>query len=84
MSVQKALKDYHEVTRCYGNKVCHKCGEKIKYHAPYLHLRRNRHIFIVCGACVMLYSKQVMELDPDIKYDVAEKLIESEVLAEDV
>lgn len=87
MSVQKVLEDYSEVSVMWSNnKICHKCKEEIQRGAPYLHLRRNRHVYIICGACIMFYAKKVEELDPSLtpsnvapdfstKADMTEKLM---------
>jgi hypothetical protein len=62
MSGQKILENYCEVSiTISGNRNCHKCGEKISKEMPYLHLRRNRHIFVVCGKCLVFFTQKALE-----------------------
>jgi len=88
MSVEKVLEDYQDVTTECTNRTCHKCKETIKSGAPFLFMRRNRHIYNVCGACLLFFAKKVEILDPSLtpkkspaefntKADMTEKLVEA-------
>ena len=78
---QKILEDYADVTISNSNNnVCHKCNEPIRYNTPFLHLRRNRHVYRICGACLMLFGKKAMDIDPSLKEDVAIKILEHDAV----
>lgn len=68
---------YIEVDRARtktGRK-CNHCGEQIKMGEKYLHMVRNSHLFVICGACLLLFTKEVVETDPTVKSNVVAKLL---------
>jgi len=76
MASQKVLEDYFEITIAKSNNwTCHKCNEKIEIGRSYLLMRRNRHIFCLCGKCVLLASSVVLEIDPLQGNSAQEKVV---------
>jgi len=74
--LQKVLEDYAEVTLAHSNnRICHKCNETIQAGRPYLHLRRNRHVYNICGKCLVFFTKKAVDYDATIKEDVVCELI---------
>jgi len=68
MAEQKFLPDYNEVTITHsGNRKCHFCNEPIHNHYPYLHLRKARHVFNICGKCLVIFAHSLKE-DTDLAY----------------
>jgi hypothetical protein len=48
---------YNEiVTAQTPGRKCHHCNEKIERGTQYLHMTRNKHIYNICGKCLILLS----------------------------
>ena len=76
MANQKVLEDYFEVTVARSNNwTCHKCNEKIETGHAYMLQRRNRHVFILCGKCIVLCASKVIEIDPSAQEKVVAHLL---------
>ena len=76
MSKQKVLEDYTEVNIAKSNNwTCHKCKEKIESGSAFFLARRNRHIYLMCGKCVVLAASMVIELDPSAQEKCVEALL---------
>ncbi len=54
---------------------CHSCGEPIPEGAKYLHMKRNKHLFSLCGKCLIIYATKVVSHDPTHKADATAELI---------
>lgn len=53
-----------EVTRAKTPmRRCHSCNELIPENAKYLHMKRNKHLFNLCGKCMVLYGVSVTAED---------------------
>lgn len=76
MSKQNILEDYFEVTIARSNNwTCHKCTQPIKSGAAYLFMRRNRHIFNICGKCLVFFGRKAIEIQPDIVGECVDTLL---------
>jgi len=54
------MKIYNEIVtaQTVGRK-CHYCGEKVERGTQYLHMARNRHIFNICGKCLVVLATKI-------------------------
>jgi uncharacterized protein YunC (DUF1805 family) len=76
MSKEKVLEDYFEITIAKSNNwTCHKCSEKVETGHAYLLMRRNRHIYVMCGKCIVLSASKVMEIDPSVQEKCIDPLL---------
>jgi hypothetical protein len=70
------LESYVEVVLAQTNgRKCHKCGNKIMRGKPYLHMERNRHIYCVCGMCLVMFATQAARKDPEARADAVAEII---------
>lgn len=70
------MKVYNEiVTAQTSGRRCHFCDEKIERGKKYFHMARNRHIFTICGKCLILLATQIDDVDPMHKADAMAELI---------
>ena len=70
------LSNYVEVVKAQTNgRKCHKCEEKIPRGKMYLHLERNRHVYCICGKCLLIFATLAVKDDPSFKGDAAAELI---------
>lgn len=76
MSKQKVLENIVEVTIAKSNTwTCHKCGERIHIGEAFLHQRRCRHVFLMCGKCVVFAAMKVTEIDPTVQSQCVPELL---------
>lgn len=54
---------------------CHKCAERIPRGKLFLYMERNRHVYCLCGKCLVIFTALVMKDDPTHKADAAAELI---------
>jgi len=54
------MKIYNEiVTAQTTGRKCHYCAEKVERSMNYLHMARNRHIFNICGKCLIVIAAKL-------------------------
>ena len=58
-----------------NGRKCNGCGRKIEQYEKYLHMNRNRHLFVLCGKCVVMYATELVDHDPIHKADAVAEMI---------
>lgn len=58
-------------------RICDKCGEHIKTGETYLHMNKNKHLFILCGKCVYIFAAKMYKENPLIKADATAELLDN-------
>ena len=56
---------------------CDKCGELIKIGETYLHMNKNKHLFMLCGKCIYIFAAKMYKENPLIKADATAELLDS-------
>ena len=54
---------------------CDHCGEHIPRGMPYLHLVKNRHTYIICGKCLVIFAGLAREINPAFVADATAELL---------
>ena len=73
------MKAYIEIDRAKTPaRRCDKCGENIPVGAKYLHMNKNKHLFILCGKCLYIFTAKIMKDNPLVKADATAELLGGE------
>jgi len=70
------MKGYTEYVEAQttGRK-CDHCGKHIEHGKGYLHLVKNRHIYIICNKCLVIFGRLAERNEPTAKADAMAEII---------
>ena len=68
---------YIEVDRAMTStgRKCDKCGDIISRGMKYLHMNKNKHLFILCGKCLYILTIKIVKDNPLVKAEAMADLI---------